>query len=217
MNKLAEKLDLQNTRPISAQIADNAVWERMLKVPLDNNMGAINYEKDFSSPSNRIAVELFYELSDGRHAFLGVRYGDLLSSVPSPKSFLDKFVQLLPAVAELSLPDAAAKVGQELAGDPELLLAGDVSFLELGVCDWWLSEGSKRIWKQGESQLTKETLTNQLADQKQLLVSTKNFVALEVATNQPEHWLGIEVSKHVDSQYQLDIERIVELASTVTA
>src|SRR5438309_98785 len=105
MNGLIEKLSLQNTRPISAQIADNAEWEKMLKVPLGRSMGIINYEKDFSSPSNRIAVELFYELDDGRHAFLGVRYGNLLNNVSSPIGFLHKFVELLPAVAELALPE----------------------------------------------------------------------------------------------------------------
>lgn len=216
MNELINKLSLHDTRPISVQIADNAEWEKMLKVPLGSNMGIVDYEKDFSNPSDRIAVELFYELNDGRHAFFGVRYGHLLSKVSSPVDFLRKYVELLPAVAELALPEAAARVGEELADDPQLLLGKDVSFLELGVCDWWLSEGSKRIWEQGETQITEEALENQLADQQQLLVSKKNFVALEIAINKPEHWLGIEVSEHVNDEYRLDIGRIIELANAVT-
>jgi hypothetical protein len=216
MNELIEKLSLQETRPISVQIADNAVWEKMLKAPLSKGMGTIDYKKDFSDPSDRIAVELFYELNDGRHAFLGVRYGNLLNKVSSPLSFLSKFIELLPAVAELSLPEAAVIVGQELAGDPQLLLGKDVSFLELGVCDWWLSEGSKRIWEQGEAQLTEEELTSKLSGEQQLLVNKKNFVALEIAINQPEHWLGIEVSEHVDGEYRLDIDSIVGLAKVAT-
>lgn len=217
MTELIEKLFLQDTRPISAQIADNAAWEEMIKAPLSKDMGTINYEGKFSDPSDRIAVELFYELNDGRHAFLGVRYENLLSNVSSPKSFLNMFVELLPAFAELPMTEAAVKLGHELAGDPQLLLEKDVSFLELGVCDWWLSEGSKRIWKHGEAQLTEDELRSQLEDQPQLLVNKKNFVALEIAFNQPEHWLGIEVSERVDDEYRLDIDRIIDLAGAATA
>ena len=216
MNGIIEKLSLQNTRPIYVQIAHNGKWEEILKAPLNRNMGYLDYKKDFSDPSERIAVELFYELNDGRHVFLGLRYNNTLSKVSSPVEFLDKFIELLPVIAELPLLKSAEKIGQELAGNSNLLLGDNISFLELGVCDWWLSEGSKRIWEQGEPQLTLEELKNKLSEQRQLLVNKKNYVALEIAFNEPEHWFGIEVSKHVNDEYRLDTDRIIDLARVVT-
>lgn len=219
MQQLLDKLATQHAHPLYAQTAENGEWERMIKVLFDGGDGkAVDASKfaNISNPGPSQAVEFFYRLEDGSNIFFGVRFGSSFKNAPAPIDFLQKIASLLQPIATQGFMATVRLLGTELNDNPGTFLHGDVSFLELGVADWWKSEGSKRIWVAGEAGLTAQSLSQKLSDQQQLLRSTKNYVALECAIGQPEQWLGIEVSTHKDDHYELDLDKVLELAGLVT-
>jgi hypothetical protein len=213
MEKVLQKLDLSTAHPLYVQVAQNGEWEKMVKVQLDDTEVNTNDLLDILNPNDTLAFEVFYELDDGTHIFFGVRFGSLLKETSTPDNFLNAVVKLLQPISTMSFIDCIKYIGLKLANDSSIFLNDEVSFLELGVTDWWKSEGSKRLWNSGDDNLSSQNLKDQLSDQQQLLKSAKNYISLELAIKQPEHWLGIEVSKYTAEQYTLDMDKLLKLSN----
>lgn len=186
-------------------------WENAVKINLDNPQGT----KLVSDIDESVAVEVFYELSDGRMVFLGLRYSEGLRLADSPTQFLQKVLAFVAKVKEVNFSEALKLLGQILNDDENTYTMSPIGYVELGVEGFWKSEGSLVLRKALSEKLSEDTLIAKLGAYPHLVKSTKNHTALEFAITEPKGWIGVQVSRKKGDLFATDLDSLLTLANLI--
>jgi hypothetical protein len=202
-------IDRYEPKPLYAQIAVGGNWEDAIRIDLENPQLPA---KDIDSS---VAGEVFYALSDGRRAFLGLRYAKSLHLATTPEAFLRDFLTVLQGASQRPFQDTVKLLGTALDGNPQTYAEQALNKLELGVVDFWKSAGSLVIWNEGQSLPDEQAISKKLVGHQPLITNQKNHIALELAGDNPEFWLGVQVSTKQTDTYQLNQTLLQELISAL--
>lgn len=207
MNELLRYLDSFAPTLRRAQYALNSDWEQAVEIDLDAP------DTPPVTVDTSIAVELFYELNDGRTIFLGVRYAPELALAKSPQQFFTQIINTLRRAAQLSPRETLELLGTTLNNDARTYTAQPIHHVELGIEGHWKSEGSTVLRKAGEPPLTSTLLEERLQASPQLLQNSKGTLALEFAVTAPESWVGVQISTAEEDVHTTDTALLLELVN----
>lgn len=195
----------------SAQYAYGGNWENAVAVDLDNP----STDEIGGRVDSTIAVEFFYKLSDSRMVFLGLRYSPKLKLAADPTEFILSVLRATPQAKKVSFEAFFALIGRELNDDALTYISRPIEYVELGVEDFWKSEGSLVLRKTSEPKLNRDGLEKLLKGHNSLIQNTKNHTALEFAVGNPEAWVGVQVSRYDGNNYKTDIDSLLNLANLI--
>lgn len=195
----------------SAQYSLGGNWENAVKISLDDPQDTVMA----GDIDDSVAVELFYELTDGRAVFLGLRYSDGLALASTPTLFFQKVLGVIGQAKRIGLNESVRLLGEALCGDPGAYARAPINRIEIGVEGYWKSEGSLVLRGTADKKLEREALVTQLDNHPHLARSTKNHIAVEFATNDPESWIGIQVSREETGVFKTDSDAVLTLANLV--
>jgi hypothetical protein len=171
-------------------------------------------EKLLSNFSQSVSIEFFYETSDGRNSYLGIKYKPETMTSMDAKEFVRRSLNTFAddPTFEIFVP----AIGMSLNNNRATFLNSRPSQIELGVNEWWFTFGPLLIWKDGEPVLKREDLKDKLANREDLRINPKNFVGAEVIFMSPiEHWLTTQVSELEQNKYLLNIDQVLAATSSI--
>lgn len=209
MESIIKYVEAFNPRPMFAQVARDGDWENAIHIDFTSSDKPVLAD----SVDSTVAGEIFYELSDGRVFFIGMRYSDTLMRISLPKDFLEKFIETLQIVKTKSLVETLANLGKTLNDDQLTFISPTVEYYEVGVEGYWKSLGSKILRHKGDEVLNDAIINEMLENSPHLLQNHKNHIALEFRVSNPEYWFGVQVSKKINDTYVADLKLIVQLAN----
>lgn len=210
MENLIQYLASFNPAVKGAQYACGGNWESATKIDLDNPSSLATDD----GVDATVAIEIFYELNDKRMVFLGLRYSEVLKLVSDPQQFLLKVLETISYARQSSLEELVKLLGEALNDDAQTCIKA-VQYVELGVEGYWKSEGSLVLRKATDPTLDEEALASKFQKHGNLLVSTKNHTALEFAIDNPEAWIGVQVSGQEDGNFKTDLAALGALANLI--
>ncbi len=194
------------------QYAVNGNWEQAVPLYVTDEPPSEPAIASWLGHSTGFALEVLFANDAGVFHFLGIRWQDL--SVPQLSAILrtsHRELQRMTGSADAPATVAAFEqaLGIRLLGTPP-------AFLEVGVSNLWKSIGSLVIWRQGEPIPTSNQLLARITDRApHLLLEHPNPVMLEIGYASPQpHWLGLCVSRHIGSRYQLELDAILRFAAS---
>jgi len=211
VTQLLASLERSAPMPTYAQVAVAGAWEEAMRIEFTATTEINAFDTNVDDPS--VAVEIFYTLSDGRTALIGVRYSPVMHAVSSPKEFVATFHDLLAVVPSTSIRDMCARLSEAFDGDPDAYFAGKPAYAEVGVIDSWKSLRPMVVRNQGDAPTTEAALRARLSDNEALLANPVNHVAVEFAFNDPQHWIAIQASEQTNGAYATDVAQLTQLVN----
>ena len=211
MQELINYLMTQNPVVKGSQYSFFGNWEDAIKIDLDNTY-IINPNETIDAS---VAVEVFYELSDGRMVFLGLRYSYGLVLANSPEVFLKKVLKVIETAKQINFETLINELGESLNNEPQTYSQKPVGYVELGVEGFWKSERPLILRKSTDPKLDKLSLESMLEQHGNLVGSIKNHIAIEFAIEKPEGWIGVQVSNKIGDTFNTDIDKLLTLANLI--
>lgn len=194
------------------QFVIDSNWEQAWVIEKDNippNISQI--DSLLQNQFENIACEVFFEDITNKQMFFGLKYLKDRNHFLECYQFIYKLCVALSA-KNFKLSELIEQISWQLEKVP--LFSKEPSYLELGVVNYWQSDGSVRLWEQGQpKQLSEADIEAKLQNNKQLIGSDKNYQAIEFAfEGEYPHWLGIQIGEKKNGMYEANISSIVDLA-----
>lgn len=202
-------------KAVKAQVAIDGNYEEALQIHAPySDYSKEDIEKLLSSFNKSISIEFFYETSDDRVSYFGMKYEpDQLSTI-HPQEFVYRSLDTF--ALDQGFDNFIPAIGKALNGDKTTFLSSRPDQIELGVNEWWFTFGPLVIWKDGDHALTKQNLIDRLSDREDLKVNPKNFVGAEIIFMAPiKHWLSTQVSQSREGKYILNIDQVLSITGSV--
>jgi hypothetical protein len=203
------------TKSIKAQVAVDGKYEKALQLHMPySDYSKDDIEKLLRTFSQSVSIEFFYETSDGRTSYFGIKYKPESMSSISAQEFVYRNIDTL--ARDQAFDNFVPAIGKALNNNEATFLSSRPSQVELGVNEWWFTFSPLLIWKDGDSILSKESLTDKLASRDDLRMNPKNFVGAEVIFKSPiEHWLSTQVSELEQNKYILNIDQVLAITGSI--
>jgi hypothetical protein len=171
------------------QFAANGIWEDALRLEIPVNKAVLS--DWLATASDDVALEVF----SGEAAFIGLRL--------KPFQHLSQLLHLCdnPSIETIRTIFAAPQ-----------LFRGKPDFAELGVVNAWKSVGAVKLWQQGKTIPTLESLEKLLENS--ILWTQAKPLALEFAYIKPlPHWRAVPVSEKIQNDYRLNLALLHQVLS----
>ncbi len=210
MSRVLDLLAEKNPQLDYLQIAQDGDWMQGVKLLPDQdiNAGSVN-----NITSTNTAVEAFFRLADGSHAFIGFKYPEPFPKTPA--EFAQALAATLSSNKEKPVKDLLQAAGSAIWGDSDAYTAREPETSVAMVVDYWTQLPVETIWKQGDPAPVSTTLKDMLSNTPELVSNNVNPICLEIDFGAPGLWIGLPVSVQEGQSHTLDNSKLDEALSVL--